>query len=795
MQYGHFDNDKREYVIDRVDVPTSWTNYLGTENMIGVVNQTAGGYLFYKSAEYHRITRFRGNSVPVDRPGHYIYIRDDETGNYWSVSWQPVGKPLNEAKYSCRHGLSYSVYSCEYDGIYAEQTLFIPRGEDVELWDLKIENKSGRKRKLSIFSYAELSYHHINIDNRNFQMSLYCAGADYADGIIEQDLYYEQNGFQYFAADFTPDSFDADREAFLGLYRSETNPLGVERGILSGMFQKGGNQCASLHKRIDIEDNASFRGCFMLGEGRRAEGKRVREKFASPASRDNAMKELAAYWDEKCNALQINTPNGDMNTMINIWTFYQSEVNVKFSRFASFIEVGGRTGLGYRDTAQDSMCVQHADAEKCEERILQLLNGLTKEGYGLHLFEPEWFEKKKDDVFSSPTVVPTPDSASFVHGIKDACSDDCLWLIPSIVEYVCEIGNKSFIDRIVPYADGGEDTIYDHMKTILEFSGRMVGMHGICQGLRADWNDCLNLGGGESALVSYLHIWALNSFISLAKQLGRDKDVEHFSEMHKKVSETCDKELWDGKWFLRGFTKKGRPIGTDKDKEGKIHLESNTWAVISGAAGQEKGEIAMDSIKERLGTPYGIMLNGPAYTEADDDVGFVTRVYPGLKENAAIFSHPNPWAWVAECILGRGDRAMELYESLCPASQNDMIEIRKAEPYSYCQFISGRDHTAFGEAHHPFMTGTGGWSYFAATHYMLGIRPSFDSLTVDPCIPKAWDGFKATRRFRGANYNITVENPKHVSKGVAEIFVDGKKVDSIPVLPQGKTADVKVVMG
>ncbi|MDR2900307.1 MAG: N,N'-diacetylchitobiose phosphorylase [Treponema sp.] len=795
MQYGYFDNEKREYIIDRVDVPASWTNYLGTENMIAVVNHTAGGYLFYKSAEYHRITRFRGNSVPMDRPGHYIYIRDDDTGNYWSVSWQPVGKPLEEASYKCRHGLSYSVYSCEYEGIYAEQTLFIPRGEDVELWDLKIENRSGRKRRLSIFSYAELSFHHINIDNKNFQMSLYCAGADYADGIIEQDLYYEQNGWQYFAADFAPDSFDTDRDAFIGLYRSETNPLGVEKGSLSGSFQKGGNQCASLHKKIELDGSEHFRACFMLGEGPRSEGARVREKFASPASRDKAMQDLIAYWDEKCNALQIETPNNDMNTMINIWTFYQSEVNVKFSRFASFIEVGGRTGLGYRDTAQDSMCVQHADADTCRTRILQLLNGLTKEGYGLHLFEPEWFEKKKVEVFNSPTVVPTPAEGSFVHGLKDACSDDALWLIPSIVEYVCETGDITFIDRIVPYADGGEDTIYDHMKTILEFSGRMVGQHGICQGLRADWNDCLNLGGGESALVSYLHIWALNSFIKLAKQLGRDKDTEHFGAMHKRVSETCEKQLWDGKWFLRGFTKKGRPIGTDADKEGKVHLESNTWAVISGAAGQEKGEMAMDSVWEYLGTPYGIMLNAPAYTEPDDDVGFVTRVYPGIKENGAVFSHPNPWAWAAECILGRGDRAMEMYNSLCPASQNDMIEIRKAEPYSYCQFISGRDHTAFGEAHHPFMTGSGGWSYFAATHYMLGIQPDFNALVVDPCIPKNWDGFKAVRIFRGAKYNITVENPQHVSKGVAEIFVDGKKVDAIPVLSKGQTADVKVIMG
>ncbi|MDD3428513.1 MAG: N,N'-diacetylchitobiose phosphorylase [Oscillospiraceae bacterium] len=796
MQYGHFDNERREYVIDRVDLPTSWTNYLGTQDMAAVVNHTAGGYLFCSSAEYHRITRFRANAVPMDRPGHYVYLRDDETGEYWSISWQPVGKPLNKAHYLCRHGLSYTAYECEYNGIKAVQTLFIPRGENVEIWDVQLENVSGRKRSISVFSYAELSFHHIDMDNRNFQMSLYAAGSSYEDGIIEQDLFYEETGFQYFASSFLPDSFDAVREAFIGPYRTETNPLGVENGVLSGSTQLGGNQCCGLHKCFTLKEAETVTCAFFLGEGRRCEGARIREKFSFAPARKAALAQLAAYWDRKCNAMQIHTPNSDMDTMINIWTLYQSEINVMFSRFASFIEVGGRTGLGYRDTAQDAMTVLHSNPDKCRERICQLLKGLVSQGYGLHLFSPEWFEENgQTQSFKSPTVVPTPNACDMIHGLDDACSDDALWLVSTIVDYVKETGDIAFVDRRIRYADKGEDTVYDHMKTILDFSARMVGQHGICQGLRADWNDCLNLGGGESAMVSFLHVWALDNFIQLATYLGRKEDAAFYEDIRKNVVTVCQKQLWDGEWYLRGFTKSGRPIGTQAQAEGKVHLESNAWAVLSGAADARHGKAAMDAVYNYLFTPYGLMLNAPAYSQPDDEIGFVTRVYKGLKENGSIFSHPNPWAWAAECCLGRGDRAMELYNALCPAAQNDKIEVRKCEPYSYCQFVTGKDHTCFGEAHHPFMTGSGGWSYIAATRYMLGIKPNFEGLEIDPCIPKAWDSFTVKRVFRGATYSITVQNPAHVCHGVAHILVNGTAAQRIPLLKPGQQADVTVVLG
>lgn len=802
MQYGHFDNENREYVIDRADLPCSWTNYLGVEDLAAVVNHTAGGYLFYKTPEYHRISRFRGNAVPMDRPGFYVYLRDNDRNDYWSVSWQPVGKPLDLAKYRCRHGMSYTVYECGYQEIEASQTLVIPRGEAVQLWDVKIRNTGDTVRNLSVFSYLEFSFHHIMIDNQNYQMSLYCAGASCEDGIIEEDLFYEEEGYQYFTMNAVPDGFDCVRERFMGTYNTETNPAAVAAGHCSSSCEKGGNHCGSLQKNLTLQPGEEARLVFMLGEGRREEGKRVRAKYEKPEAVDAVYADLKKYWEEKFAKLQIRTPNEGMNTMINTWTLYQSEINVMFSRFASFIEVGGRVGLGYRDTAQDAMTVPHSNPEKCRERIEQLLRGLTGAGYGIHLFQPEWFmEKTGTKPFKSPTVIPEPDEKSIVHGLKDACSDDALWLVGAVTEYIKETGDLAFASEMFPYADTflaetkEQETVYEHLKRILDFSAAQVGRTGVCKGLRADWNDCLNLGGGESAMVSFLHYWALEHFIGLAAQLGKEADVLRYKEMAEAVKKVCNGELWDGKWFIRGITANGRKIGTQEDAEGKVHLESNAWAVLSGAADEDKADMALAAIDEYLFTPYGLLLNTPSYTEPDDEIGFVTRVYPGLKENGAIFSHPNPWAWAAACMRGRGDLAMKFYDALCPYFQNDRIEIREAEPYSYCQFVAGKDHSAYGRARHPFMTGSGGWSYFAATRYMLGIRPDYESLTVDPCIPAGWKEFQAVRVFRGAEYDIRVTNPAGVMKGVKEIRVDGVCTDKIAVKPAGSRCVVEITMG
>jgi N,N'-diacetylchitobiose phosphorylase len=361
---------------------------------------------------------------------------------------------------------------------------------------------------------------------------------------------------------------------------------------------------------------------------------------------------------------------------------------------------------------------------------------------------------------------------------------------------VKETGETGFFDLVVPFADKGEGTVYEHIKRALDFSAEQIGQNGVCLGLRADWNDCLNLGGGESAMVSFLHHWALMTFIEAARHLKRDADVRAYEALASRVRKTCEEKLWDGEWYIRGVTRKGLTVGSKKNTEGKIFLESNSLAVLSGAASPERGRMAMDSVHKHLFSKYGIHLMSPTFRKPDDDVGYITRVYPGIKENGAIFSHPNPWAWVAECKLGRGTRALELYDALLPYNQNDIIEVREAEPYSYVQFIMGKDHTAFGRGRHPWLTGTGGWAYYAATHWMLGIRPGYDGLEIDPCIPASWPGFTVTRIWRGAQYTINVKNPAHVEKGVRSVSLNGASVPGlVPVQPAGSECTVEVVMG
>jgi len=798
MRYGHFDDERREYVIERPDVPVSWTNYIGVKDLCTVISHNAGGYSFYKTAEHHRITRFRQNGVPLDRPGHYVYIRDDETGEYWTVSWQPVGKDLEKAKYECRHGLSYSKFRVDYQGIQAEQLIFIPVPDDVELWDVKIKNASARPRKLSVFSYCEFSYHHIEIDNQNLQMSLYASGSSYADGIIEYDFFYEPWTYHFFASSVQPDSYDCVRDKFLGPYRTETNPRSVEQGRCNNSSELGGNQCASLHKSLILKAGEETRLIFMLGVGNRAKGKDIQKKYGNPRTVDQAFADLKVYWQKKLEVLQCKTPNQGLNTMVNTWTLFQAETCVVWSRFASFIEVGGRTGLGYRDTSQDVMAVPHTSPSKCKERMVELLHGQVSRGYGLHLFDPDVFKPKENRLpgVKLPTVVPTPNAADIIHGMEDVCSDDALWIIASVCEYVKETGDTGFFDEVIPFADNGEATVYEHLKRSLDFSAEQTAPNGICLGLRADWNDCLNLGGGQSAMVAFMHYWALKEFVCACEFLGRKEDAEKYSAMAENVRGACERELWDGEWYIRGITKKGIRIGSHKNDAGKIFLESNSWAVLSGAASRERGTKALDSVHKHLSSSYGIHLVWPTFSEPNDDIGYLTRVYRGIKENGSIFSHPNPWAMIAECKLGRGDLAMKLYNDLLPYNQNDIIEVRESEPYSYCQFIVGKDHPAFGRARHPWLTGSGGWAYTAATKWILGIRPGYNGLTVDPCIPHDWKEFEVARRWRGALYKIVVKNPNGVQKGIQSVLLNGAPT-SLPISPQsaGSVNEVLVTMG
>ena len=842
MRYGYFDTERDEYVIDRVDVPASWINYLGVENWCTVINQNAGGYSFYRSSQQGRVTRFRPNGMPMDRPGHYVYIRDDESEEYWSASWQPVGKPLSEAMYRTRHGLSYSIFESEYRGISAHQRIFVPLGDDLEIWDVTLTNTSDATRQISLFGYVEFSFHSVQIDNENFQMSLYASGSDYADGIIEYDFYYEPWTYHYFTSTREPQGFDSMRDSFVGAYRSETNPLAVEKGECSGSESTTGNHCGALHHAFMLAPGETVRFSYLLGYGVRDKAEHVRAKYATPAAVDSAIADLAEYWRAKKSVFACETPSEAMNTLINTWTLYQAETCVTWSRFASFVEVGGRVGLGYRDTAQDIMSVVHTNPTKVRQRIMELLHGQMSPGYGLHLFDPLLFkENRRTDIpvgVKLPTVVPGK-SSDMVHGLDDACSDDHLWLVPAVVDYIVETGEWSLLSQVVPFADsditdeerdsvlGAEyasrfgkqpATVLDHLVRALEFTAEQVGDNGIAKGLRADWNDCLNLGGGQTALVSFLHVWAASSLRDLLagmteEDLGAasqdsdelDRLIARLDDMISTVTTAANRELWDGQWYIRGFTKDGVKIGSDQCDQGKIFLEHMGWAVISGIADRERGISSMDAVQNLLATPWGTRLCRPSYTKIDDSIGYVTRVYPGVKENGSIFSHPNAWPIIAETILGRGDRAIEFYDSMAPFLQNDRIEVRGAEPYVYAQFVYGPDHEFYGRAQNPWLTGTAGWMYTAATQYILGVRPSSRGLIVDPCIPENWPEFHILRRWKNSTFQIEVANPDHVCSGVKSLEVDGIEFPLVnsgsrpyAVIPHGQPGlvhTVKVTLG
>jgi N,N'-diacetylchitobiose phosphorylase len=811
MRYGRFDTAADEYVVERPDVPVSWTNYLGTKNLCTVISHHGGGYSYYRASQTGRITRFRPNGVPMDRPGHYVYVRDDADGDYWSISWQPVGKPLTEpdaepepdgaphptARYTAAHGMGYTRFECTYRSIRASQTVFVPLDDDVEVWDVVLTNTGDRPRRLTVAGYVEFSFHTITIDNQNLQMSLYAAGSSYADGIIEYDFHYEPWTYHFFASSRTPSSYDSLRDEFVGPYRSETNPLAVERGAGSNRSGTTGNHCGALFHTVELAPGETVRLAYVLGYGPRdGVGRAMQAKYADPATVDAERARLRAHWRAKQDRLRIRTPHEAMDTMINTWTLLQAETCVQWSRFASFIEVGGRAGLGYRDTAQDVMSVIHSNPTRTRQRIVELLRAQTEAGYGLHLFDPEAFDPdapRRPDV-PSPTIVPTPSRAELIHGLEDTCSDDHLWLVPSVVEYVRETGELSFLEEVVPFAEGTPATVYEHLVRALEFTSRHVGPNGVALGLRADWNDCLNLGGGQSALVTFLHAWAIRAFLEVARALGREDDVARFTAELDRIARVADAELWDGRWWLRGFTRDGVRIGSAANEEGRIFLEHQAWPVIAGITTPERGRASMDAVTELLGSPWGSHLNWPAFTKVDDAVGFVTRVYPGVKENAAIFSHPNAWPIIAEALLGRGDEAVARYDALCPYLQNDAIEVRGAEPYVYCQFVYGRDHEWYGRAQNPWLTGTAGWMYTAVTKYVLGIRPTLDGLVVDPAVPRDWDGFEVTRVWRGATYEIEVRNTGGTGHGVTSLTVDGEPHDpAAPIAPRPAGSTVRVV--
>ena len=765
MRYGYFDNVNSEYVIERPDTPMSWINYLGTAEYCSIISNNASGYAFHKSPKSGRLLRFRFNSIPMDRPGRYLYLRDEENGDYWSATWQPVGKPAGRYKSVCHHGLGYTRFESEYDGIKSDYRVFVPVDQPLEFWEIEVENLSGRERRLSLFSYAEWCFWRMDQDLSNFQYILYTCRMGYTDGVIDYTLRWpdgeEDKGFM--ASVLPVESFDTDRDVFIGSYHDEGNPAAVEQGRCAGSVAVGGNACGALQNRMILAPGEKKYALFIVGIGDAATaGRAARERYGDRGQVEASFQKVQAYWRQRLGGYHCVTPSDPADTMVNLWNQYQCHTTFNWSRSASFNEAGGRDGLGYRDTNQDILGVVHAIPAEARLKLIDLLKGQLSEGYAMHAVQPlSWRQ--------GPENVPQP---SRIY------SDDHLWLLLSVPAYLKETGDFGLLDETVPYADRGEVSVYGHLRAALEFSWSRRGPHGLLLGLAADWNDCINLKGkGESVWSTFLYYRALSECISLAERLNRAEDAACFQAYRAEIKNGLDVSSWDGAWFLRGYLDSGRKLGGQESEQAKVFINSQTWSVVSGAASPEQGRTAMDSLHQYLATEHGIVKNYPAYRVTDNEIGAITSFPPGLKENAGIFCHANTWAIIAECLLGRGARAFQYYLSFLPAAKNEIADLYTMEPYVYAQFITGKEHPYhFGRARNSWLTGTASWSFVAISQYILGIRPDYDGLIVDPCIPPDWDGFAVTRIFRGKRLEIEVRNPGGVSKGVRKLLVNGLEI-------------------
>jgi len=804
MQYGHFDDASREYVITRPDTPASWINYLGSRLYGGIITQNAGGYSFHESGGTGRILRMRFNGVPVDQPGRYLYLRDDESADYWSASWQPVGKPLSadggdDGRYACtvRHGLGYSVFTSRYAGITADFTCFVPEGQAFEYWALRVTNTGTAPRRLSTFSYAELANDwHYRQDLENLQYSQYVVQATVRDGMIHRfnrtrtDL----RSLFFGLAGAPVVSYDTDRLAFLGAYRTPSAPLAVERGRCSDTEVTGDNACASLHTTLELEPGASRDLVMMLGIGRPdAEwegfpaGRKLLAEFGTPERVAVELERLRSGWAGRLGALQVHTPDPELNSMINVWHAYQTHMTFNWSRGVSLVEAGDRDGLGYRDTVQDMLSVAHSIPGAVRDRLDLVLTGQTAEGGGLPLVRPL-------------THRPGHEAAPPLESYR---SDDTLWLPLTVATFVHETGDPEYLATVLPYADRGSDTVLDHLLAALRFSLAHRGGTGLMQGLAADWNDCINLGvSGESVFSTFLFHAAALRTAELARLVGREADAAWCEEQAAAIGATVNEVAWDGDWYVRGISADGVRLGSAAADEGRIYLESNVWAVISGAAPADRAAACLESVHTHLATEHGLALCEPPHTHPVPGLGLSLLVFPpGHKENGGIFCHSNSWAIVAQALVGDGDRAYDYYRSYLPARYNAQAEVHQSEPYVYSQFTHGPASPRFGESRNPWLTGTASWTYVAVTQYLIGVTPVGDGLRIDPCIPTSWDGFEVHRLFRGHWLDITVRNPGHVTRGVVALTVDGGPVPGavVPATlltgPDGTRHAVTVTLG
>ena len=784
MKYGFFDDENREYVITRPDTPAPWANYLGSPEYGALISNNAGGYSFARSGAAGRILRYVFNGF--DQPGRYLYLRDDESGDYWSASWQPVGKDLEDYACECRHGLGYTKLRAVYAKIRSEALYYVPIGGEHEVWSLTVANRSDRPRTLTVTGYAEFTGHsHYEQDQVNLQYSQFITRTLFdQDRVIQQihgnldalapeevvdDKKVTERFFGLAGAEIS--SVCGDKEHFLGRYHGYGDPQGVIRGDLGNVFNYNGNSCGAIASRLTLAPGEEKELVFLLGmQDRSASGRIVASYREQAGKTGEELRALKQLWKERLQGFQVKTPSREFDTMVNTWNAYNCFMTFLWSRAASFTYCGLRNGYGYRDTVQDIQGIIHLAPEMAKEKIRFMLSAQAANGGGLPLVKFTHRAGKEN----------TPDDPAYVKetGHPAYRADDALWLFPTVYKYISETGDTAFLDEAIPYADQGEDTVYGHLTRAVQFSRDHLGPHGMPAGLYADWNDCLRLGAdGESTFVAFQYYLALTVLGQFASLRGEEEQALSLKKEQEAYGALLQKFCWNEDQFIRGFTERGETIGRRDDPEASLWLNPQTWAVISGLATEEQAAVSLQKVWQKLNTDYGALLMDPPYHAHAFDGALAVIYNPGTKENAGIFSQSQGWLILAEAMRGQGDRAFRYFLENAPAAQNDRAEIRCLEPYCYGQFTEGKASPHFGRSHVHWLTGTASTVMVGCVEGILGIVPDPAGLLLRPAIPSEWEGFEVWKDFRGKRLHITVKNPEHRMSGCTALRLNGETME------------------
>ena len=811
MQFGYFDDAQKEYVITTPRTPLPWINYLGSEEFFTILSNTAGGYAFYKDARLRRLTRYRYNASPLDADGYHVYIRDG--GTIWNIGWQPTQAELDS--YTCRHGMGYSIIESAKNGISARQELLVPRGDHCLLQRITVKNNSTEPRTVDVFPYVEFCLWDAMDDSSNFQRNYSIGEVEVEGSAIYHKTEYRERRDHYAVlwANREIAGFDTARDAFLGVYGSPARPEAVLSGGCTGSIAHGWAPVGAMQLHFELAPGQEED--FLLGLGyienpqaekfsapgviNKARAQEMMARYIRDDQFDRAMAELADFWSGLLSGYELRSGDKKLDRMVNIWNQYQCMVTFNMSRSASYFESGTGRGMGFRDSCQDLLGFVHMIPERARERILDIAATQFPDGSAYHQYQPL---TKKGNL-----------------AVGSGFNDDPLWLIAGTDAYLRETGDWSILEESVAF-DNDESMaqpLMEHLRRSFNYVREHLGPHGLPLIGRADWNDCLNLNCfsdqpgesfqttgpsegpvAESVFIAGMFVKYGRAYADICRRLGLTEEAESCNTSIRKMEETALDAGWDGDWFRRAYDAFGQPVGSNVCDEGKIFIEPQGMCVMAGI-GKESGQAAraLESVEKYLDTKYGIVLLQPAYTSYRLNLGEISSYPPGYKENAGIFCHNNPWIVCAETELGHGDRAFQVYQRTCPAYLEDISEIHRTEPYVYSQMIAGKDAPTFGEAKNSWLTGTSAWTFLSISQSILGIKPTLDGLEIDPCIPTDWTGYTVSRRFRGAVYHITVENPTGVQKGVKQLLVNGQSISGtvIPAAATGSIVEVRAVMG